>query len=147
MDAEYLENELADFAHQRSPYDTHWMDDRIKVFLKRNIVIPRSELPEVVMSDHGNGYTTALAQEFYQPSLRYSEIDGNKPGEWNRNIAYANLAIAEAIEGAIGGAGAARDHRRNELAAELFNARCYSDLRAGAPAAIDRIIALEDAAK
>lgn len=62
------------------------------------IIIHRDELPTPVMSEHGNGFVTATAQEFYQPSLRFMPDDGDKPGEWNRHIAYGNLAVALAVE-------------------------------------------------
>ena len=66
--------------------------------LAEYVLVRRSDLPETHESTHGNGICTALAQEFYQPELRFSGRDGDKPGEWNRRIAYANLAVALAIE-------------------------------------------------
>ena len=62
------------------------------------VIIHRDELPTPVMSEHGNGFVTATAQEFYQPTLRFMPDDGDKPGEWNRHIAYGNLAVALAVE-------------------------------------------------
>lgn len=64
--------------------------------LEHFILVPRSELPDVSISDHGNGFVTALAQERYQPQLRLHGLPNT--GEWSRKIAYANLAVAEAVE-------------------------------------------------
>jgi hypothetical protein len=66
--------------------------------LAEYVLVRRRDMPATHVSEYGNGVCTALAQEFYQPQLRYSENEGDKPGQWNRNIAYANLAVALAVE-------------------------------------------------
>lgn len=112
---------------------------RMALFLSRNVVVPRTDLPEVTLSEHGSGLVTAIAQEYFQPSLRFSAKEGDKSGEWSRKIALANLAIAEAIQNGQG----AIARRRAELAEELFHNGSYPSLNDGAKAAIDRIIDLE----
>jgi len=140
-------DELADFAHQREPYDTKWMDDRIQLFLARNIVIPRSDLPDVYESTNGNGICTSSAQEFHQPALNFHPSDGDSPGEWNRRIAYANLAVADAIDARDAAASQWRQKRRDELAAEFTAVNSYDAQLPYTQKLIDRIISLEGAAK
>lgn len=120
------------------------------------VVIPRGDLPAVFESEHGNGYYTNLAQEFYSPCLKYSPEDGDKPGDWNQKIAYANLAVALAVEARETRAKAAATKlkaRRNELAHQIAGEAegdpdCkvnYAGMVRTAQIAIDRIIELEDA--
>ncbi|KQN99675.1 hypothetical protein ASF21_12775 [Arthrobacter sp. Leaf234] len=120
------------------------------------VIIPRNEVPEVSISDHVDiGLVTALAQQRYQPSLTLAEEDGDKTdGTWNRSIASANLAIAEAVERQSSATEAKRNARRDELAGIYFPEVCYGELKAtgyatlkpGIKAAVDRIIELEEAA-
>ena len=124
------------------------------------ITIDRAELPEVTVSDFGNGLVTALAQENYQPQLRRFTEDGTG-SSWNLKIAYANLAVALAIEARDAEDAAAEKlaeelitKRRDELAVEVAEAACYinyanftyEDHVPATQRAIDRIIELTDAA-
>lgn len=91
------------------------------------IIIARDKLPEVHKSDSGNGWVTALAQENFQPQLALHPADGDVPGEWSRKIAYANLAIAEAVE-------ATARVEEAELTVEAFTLyRVYATQRGIAP--------------
>lgn len=140
--------ELADFAHHRDAYGNQkWMSDRIDVFLARNIVIPRSELPNVYESTNGNGICAASAQEFHQPELYFHPADGDKAGEWNRKIAYANLAVADAIDARDATNAVWRQKRRDELASEFTSVNSYNGQLPYTQKLIDRIIELEEAAK
>lgn len=82
------------------------------------VIIHRDELPETYPSDNKNGICAALAQEFYQPALRFHPSNGDEPGEWNRKIAYANLAVAEAVE------------RKHEEAMQALRSEAYELYRA-----------------
>lgn len=129
-----------------SQLGTAFEDDADQI-LAEYVVIPRGELPEVVEGGGSNGFCTALAQEFYQPQLAFHPADGDVPAEWNRKIAYANLAVAEAVD--------ARNHsqatRRDELAREAVpeytidgpNPTTYASLHPGIRKLVDRIIELE----
>lgn len=147
MDTERAETELADFAHQRSPYDTHWMDDRIKLFLARNIVIARTEPADghvteaAMLATAGSGPETATASVHANP-------------EWIRNKALNLLNLADYIEhrdtilaAKEAKAKVARDKRRDELASEFTAVNSYSGQLPYTQNLINRIIELEDAAK
>ena len=110
------------------------------------IIIPRDELPETFNSTNGNGICSHGAQEFYQPELYFHPADGDEPGTWNRKIAYANLAVALAVEEKINAQDAERSRRRDELAVEYFEGVYEYLPRGGYRKAIDRIIELEGTA-
>lgn len=126
-----------------SQLGTAFEDDADQI-LAEYVVIPRAELPEVVEGGGSNGFCTALAQEFYQPQLAFHPADGDIPGEWNRKIAYANIAVAEAVDARIAADANTRNKRRDELAAEFsFGAYAYGNSSPAMRSAIDRIIELE----
>lgn len=125
--------------------------ERISRFLDKHIVIPRSETCDGGITEEAtpNGITVKAGSG---PESVYEFVHVNP--NWLRNKAVNLLNVADYIENReriladVGVAkAAALTKRRDELATEIFGARNYADLRAGAPAAIDRIIELEDAAK
>ena len=115
--------------------------------LEAFVVIPKADLPDVWESEHDNGLCAATAQEFYQPELRFNPADGDKPGQWNRKIAYANLAVAHAIEARDVADAQWRQKRRDELASEFTAVNSYNGQLPYTQKLIDRIISLEEAAK
>lgn len=149
-----VEIELDDFWHGTGRYEEFGYSDEhgesaTRIFLDHYIVIPRSDLPKVNASDQ-NGFVTALAQETYQPNLYLHPSDGDIPGAWSRDIAYANLAIAEAVEARDAEAAeatAARDKRRDELAQEFTAVNSYGGQLPYTQNLINRIIELEGATK
>lgn len=119
-------------------YDTEWALGEIE---KRFIVIPKAELPSVALSDGTGKFYAALAQEGYQPCLAASSEGEAGGAAWSRDIAYANLAVAEAIDRRE----ASGKDRRDELA-RLFSGWETAEF-AGQPAstqlAILKVIELE----
>lgn len=108
------------------------------------VLLFRNELPPVYESEGGNGLCTALAQEKYQPKLALSEEDGDATdGSWNRKIALANIAVAEAIRERARLAEDYRNARRDQLASELWGVRVFDQLTDGSKAALELIIELE----
>jgi hypothetical protein len=97
------------------------------------VVIHRDELPPVYKSAFGNGFTTALAQERHQPALDFSAEDGDKPGEWNRKIAYANLAVADAIEYRLAAESEENLQQLRAEAYELYRVSCLATDTVPAP--------------
>lgn len=79
-----------------------------------DIVIPRSELPEVVVTNHGNAYSFRIKDEVQNPTSRQKALE--------------YLALDEAIDGHVATlkqakADAADEKKLDEEALALFNAR------------------------
>jgi hypothetical protein len=113
-------------------------DYRAERILAEFIVIPRSELPEVVERDRA----------FIVAGMTYSKIISM---EERRNDALHSLAITEHVgarESEAAASEAKRNARRDELARQfsVTDYRQYSGVSGIAQKAIDRIIELEEAA-
>lgn len=108
------------------------------------IEIDLADLPEVHISEFGNGFTTALAQEHYQPTLRRNPEDASD-GSWSRKVAYANLAIALAVEKRESAEGKALTRRRDAAGRKCgVSGGSYADATHPERLLIDKIIELED---
>ena len=128
-------------------------ESRADAILDEYILIPRADLPMVSHSPR-NGLCTALAQENFQPQLVRGRDELG--AAFNRHIALANLAVAEAIDRqAVAEAETKLQERRDALAhALIMDGKVkHGDLWTYAGAtpllrrAVDRIIELEDAAE
>lgn len=129
--------------HERMHYAEVIADGLIAKY----ILIPRTELPKVTLSDHGNGLCTALAQENFQPLLRREARDEGPAFNWR--IALANLAVAEAIEMRDKAQAETKLQERRDALTQEFSTYPYryDNVSPTACKAIDRIIELEDAAE
>jgi hypothetical protein len=125
----------------------------VKLFLDRNIVIPRTEPADGEVTER-DGYAAAGSG----PERVSSGIASNP--NWLRNRALNLLALADYIENRDAILAAkeeeaikARDKRRDELVDELaprligMGPNWYSNVSVGLQRAVDRIIELEGAAK
>lgn len=123
----------------------HW-ENVADAVLAKYILIPRTELPKVTLSDYGNGLCTALAQENFQPLLRREARDEGPAFNWR--IALANLAVAEAIEMRDKAQTETKLQERRDALTQEFSTYPYryDNVSPTARKAIDRIIQLEDAA-
>lgn len=140
--------ELADFAHHREAYGSqHWMADRIKVFLERNVVLPKVETDSNEIIDDGGPISTGSGPE-------WAAADQGDNPNWIRNRAMNLLNLADYIENreAIiaakqAAAAAAVAKRRDELAAEFTAVNSYNGQLPYTQKLIDRIVALEGVGK
>jgi hypothetical protein len=136
-----VRKELADYWTGNGEYAMSYTVTRsaVDLFLSRNIVIPRSELPEAI-GDSRYGTVDANGELFGVTGVWES------PLRW-REKAKNFLAIAEYLESDAAKeaeATAARNKRRDELAIGLGYANRYGSLMEPARNAIDRIIDLEN---
>lgn len=151
-----VESEVADFWLGHGEYIGFSISpgsgEAVKRFLSRNIVIPRSELPEIYEEDGGLNANPA-----YHLRIRENRASGGwgvLDAGGHRLVAALELARAEYRERAEAEsvalkeaeATAARDKRRDELA-EAYLLTAYWNLKCEAQKFVDRFIELEGAAK
>ena len=128
----------------------HW-ENVADAILFDYLLVPRIDLPAVSHSPR-NGLCTALAQENFQPQLVRGR-DEVGPA-FNREIALANLAIAEALDRRTASEAETKlQERRDALTHALImdgkvkhgEPWTYADTTPLVRRAVDRIIKLEDA--
>ncbi len=143
--SENVRKELQDFASGEGIYDLPaWMNNSpelFDLFLSRNIVIPRSELPAVKRN-----FTDSDTYSTDGESILFTSAENARA--WvMRDIAVWQFIEHEASELAKKEAekNAARDKRRDELAAEFTAVNSYSGQLPYTQNLINRIIDLEAA--
>lgn len=136
-------DELADFAHQREPFDVHWMDERITRFLERNAVIPRTDTCDGEIVEHEDGRVSAGS------GPEYAATDIHVNPNWLRNRAINFLNIADYLENRdarLAAAEAAATERRDlttEAWSGVFGGQKYDELTPVQQKLVDRVVELE----
>lgn len=139
MSAEAIKQEIRDFWYGHGAYSESLgnIPKNIDLLLSRNLVIPRTDVPEVFEDSRGPYLKTPGIEKNYHPE--------NWTGEEYRAYAGQYLAMAEWREAKDAREkNAARDKRRDELASEFTAVNSYNGQLPYTQKLIDRIIDLED---
>lgn len=143
-----IEDELADLVRGRGDYGDQFITDGIKLFLQRNVVLPKVETDSnEILDDRQSLISTGSGPEWASADLQENP-------NWVRNRAMNLLNLADYIENreAIiaakkAAADAAVAKRRDELAAEFTAVNSYNGQLPYTQKLIDRIVELEGVGK